>query len=340
MHDEIQASAAGNAGTTKPPTTPGAGSLPPAQDCHKRPLRRIGVVGLGRMGQVLALTLLSNGYQVVAYDRDPQRMASLYGEGARVAGRLGDLATCDAVLSSLPNDEALASVALGPEGLVGVMMPGSLHLSTSTVSPALSRKLEKAHRARGQGFAAAAIVGNPDLARARRIFVLASGAEDALTRARPLLESLGQRLFALGEDAGAANVMKLACNVLTAATLQSMGEVMALLRKCGMDPQQTFEVLTGTLFDGRVHKAYGSKIVAERYSPAGMATPLAVKDLRLALAEAEGRAVPMPVASVVHDRLVALVARGWADLDWSALGALAASDAGLGETAADPAASA
>jgi 3-hydroxyisobutyrate dehydrogenase-like beta-hydroxyacid dehydrogenase len=78
-------------------------------------------------------------------------------------------------------------------------------------------------------------------------------------------------------------------------------------------------------------KSYGGKIVEGRFSPAGMAVPLATKDLRLALAQAEHTAVPMPVASLVHDRLVAMAARGWSDLDWSALGLLAKADAGLGD---------
>jgi 3-hydroxyisobutyrate dehydrogenase-like beta-hydroxyacid dehydrogenase len=97
--------------------------------------------------------------------------------------------------------------------------------------------------------------------------------------------------------------------VLTAATLESMGEVFALLRKAGVDPHFAFDVFSGSLFDGKVHKAYGGKIVDGRYDPPGMTAPLAVKDLRLALAEAEKLAVPMSVASLVHDRLVAAVAR-------------------------------
>ena len=115
-------------------------------------------------------------------------------------------------------------------------------------------------------------------------------------------------------------------------TLQGMGEVLALLGKGGLAPRVTFDVLTGSLFDGHVHKTYGGKIVEGRYTPPGMTTPLAVKDLRLALAEAENLAVPMPAASLVHDRLVATIARGWAELDWSALGLLAADDAGLHST--------
>jgi 3-hydroxyisobutyrate dehydrogenase-like beta-hydroxyacid dehydrogenase len=323
------------------PTLINGPSTPSDKPPHSKELwaiGSIGVVGLGRMGQAFAANLMSGGYQVVAYDRDPQRAQPLQRDGARAAAQLADLATCDLVVSSLPADDALASVGLSPNGLASILAPCAVHISTSTVSPDLSRRLARMHAAHGQGFVAAPVLGNPDLARERQLFVLASGQRDAIARAQPVLERLGQRVFVIGDDAGAANVMKLAGNVLTAATLQSMGEVLALLRKSGIDPHVAFDVFTGSLFDGRVHKSYGGKIVDQRFSPPGMTAPLAVKDLRLALAEAEARAVPMPLAGLVHDRLVAMVARGWAGLDWSALGLLAASEAGLDSDFAEAAA--
>jgi len=193
----------------------------------------------------------------------------------------------------------------------------------------MSRHVAEEHARRSQNYIAAPVLGNPDFARARKLFVLAAGPRAALEKIRPLLERLGQRLFVIGEDAGSANLVKLAANVLTATTLQCMGEVLALLQKGGVDGHLAFDVLTNSLFDSGVHKTYGAKIVDRRYSPPGLTAPLAIKDLRLALAEAEHEAVPMPAASLVHDRLVAMVARGWAGLDWSALGLLAAVDAGL-----------
>lgn len=130
---------------------------------------------------------------------------------------------------------------------------------------------------------------------------------------RPMLQRLGQRLFAIGDDAGLANLFKLAANALTATTLECMGEVLALLEKGGVNSRLAFGVLTNSLFDSRVHEAYGGKIVEGRFSPPGMAVPLALKDVRL-----------------VHDRLVAMLAHGWNELDWSALGLLAAVHAGIG----------
>lgn len=290
----------------------------------------VGVVGLGHMGSAFARNLLEDGRRVLVFDRNPVRSAALRDAGAEAVAQMNGLAACDAVVTSLPDDTVVAAVTLGEDGLAKLMRPGAVHVSMSTISPGLARQLSSEHAARGQGFVAAPVLGNPDLARERNLFVLASGRSGELDKVRPLLERLGQRLFVIGDDAGLANLMKLAGNVLTATTLETMGEVLALLRKGGVDPHTAFDVLTNSLFDSKVHRTYGGKIVDERYRPAGMAAPLAVKDLRLALAEAEHEAVPMPCASLVHDRLVGVVARGWSDFDWSALGLLAAWEAGLG----------
>jgi len=292
-------------------------------------VRRVGVVGLGHMGHAFAFNLIEDGHQVFVYDRDPKRAAAL--TGALAAKRLADLAACDVVVTSLPEDDALVAVTFGPEGLAGVLAPGAVHISTSTVSPAVSRRVAEEHARHRQDYVAAPVLGNPDFARERKLFVLAAGPPSALEKVRPLLEHLGQRVFVISEDAALANLVKLAANVLTATTLECMGEVLALLRKGGLDAHLAYDVLTNSLFDSRVHKTYGGKIVEGRYSPPGMAVPIATKDLRLALAEAEHLAVPMPAASLVHDRLVAMAARGWDELDWSALGLLAAVDAGLGD---------
>jgi 3-hydroxyisobutyrate dehydrogenase-like beta-hydroxyacid dehydrogenase len=316
------------------PTASCSVSRPPACAAYRSEpvgfvIKTVGVVGLGQMGHAFATNLIEDGYQVLVYDRNPQRIADLPVTGARGAARLSDFANCDVVLTSLPDDDTLAAVALPPDGLASILAVNTVHISTSTVSPGLSGRLAEEHASRGQDYVAAPVLGNPDFARTRGLFVFAGSKPSALAKVRPLLERLSQRLFVISEDAALANLFKLAANVLTATTLECMGEVLALLRKAGIDSQLGFEVLTNSLFDSRVHKNYGAKIVAACYSPPGMAVPLATKDLRLALAEAERTAVPMPAASLVHDRLVAMAARGWSDLDWSALGLLASVDAGL-----------
>jgi 3-hydroxyisobutyrate dehydrogenase-like beta-hydroxyacid dehydrogenase len=209
-------------------------------------IKRVGVVGLGHMGHAFAVNLVEDGYEVLAYDRDPKRAAAL--TGARPAAGFADLAACDVVLTSLPDDDALAAVALGSEGLARFLAPGAVHISTSTVSPDISRRVAEEHARHRQDYVAAPVLGNPDFARERKLFVLAGGARSAVEKVRPLLERLGQRLFMIGEDAASANLMKLAANALTATTLECMGEVLALLRKGGIDRHLAYDVLTNSLF--------------------------------------------------------------------------------------------
>jgi 6-phosphogluconate dehydrogenase-like protein len=124
-------------------------------------------------GHAFAANLVEDGHQVFVYDREPTRMAAL--TGARAAAHVTDLASCEVVVTSLPDDDALAAVAFGPEGLVSVLAAGAVHVSTSTISPALSRRVAEEHALHRQDFVAAPVLGNPDFARARKIFVLAAG---------------------------------------------------------------------------------------------------------------------------------------------------------------------
>ncbi|MFT8876325.1 MAG: NAD(P)-dependent oxidoreductase [Gluconobacter potus] len=287
----------------------------------------VGVVGLGHMGSAFAQNLVDSGYKTFVFDRNESKRNAC--AGAKPASVLADLSVCDVVFSSLPDDTVLSNLSEGSNGLVSVLKEGAVHVSTSTVSPAISRHLSQLHEMNGQGYVASPVLGNPDLAKARKVFFMVAGASGPLSKAAPVIESLGQHVFFMGDDPGHANLMKLAANVMIATTLESMGETLALLRKGGIPAEVGFDVLTNSLFDSKVHKAYGGKILREQYRPAGMVVPLALKDMRLALLEAERSTTPMPFASLVRDRMVAMLARGWDTLDWSALGLLASQDARL-----------
>ncbi|MEX3929321.1 NAD(P)-dependent oxidoreductase [Paraburkholderia sp. BR10936] len=289
-------------------------------------VQQVGVVGLGRMGLAFAQNLITDGYQTIVYSRSGKNLATLKTRGTTVAAGWGDLAQCSIVISMVADDDAAESVA---ESLANVLPTSAIHISMSTISPGASRRIARLHNHLGQGYVAAPVLGSPDLAASRELFVLAAGTQDYLACSLPILNRLGKRTFLLGNVPELANTVKLAANVLTASTMQSMGEVFAFLQKAGIEPEVAFTVFTGSLFDGKVHKAYGGRIAEQRYLPPGMTTRLGLKDLRLALVEAETVLAPMPVASVVRDRMLAAIARGWGDLDWSALGKLAQFSAGI-----------
>jgi 3-hydroxyisobutyrate dehydrogenase-like beta-hydroxyacid dehydrogenase len=171
------------------------------------------------------------------------------------------------------------------------------------------------------------VFGNPDAAKARQLFIIVAGSPNDSEHCRPLLESLGQ-IFVVGAAPERANLIKLLGNMMTATSPEVLGELTALLRKRGQDPRRFLEIMIGTMFSGRVHKIYGDRIVAGDYVP-GLAMPLALKDVRLALAEAEKAGAPMPSVSLVRNRMITAIARGHAVLDWTALGLVAAEEAGL-----------
>jgi 3-hydroxyisobutyrate dehydrogenase-like beta-hydroxyacid dehydrogenase len=297
------------------------------------PVQEIGFVGLGHMGTAMAANLAAAGSSVIAYVRRKDQIGKLAGLGLKPTTDISNIFDCEVVISMLPDDTAVRDVVCGRQdrgfgGLATGMKPGAIHLSMSTISTATAVQLASEHARHGQGYVAAPVFGNPDAAKARQLFVVAAGAAVDVERCRVLLDIMGQQTFVVGTDPANANLIKLAGNALTAATLEMLGEVIALVRKRGLDPKLFLDILTNTMFGGRVHRIYGDKITAQRYAP-GFVMPLALKDVRLALAEAESAVVPMPSVSVVRDRLITGIARGYADLDWSALGLVAADESGL-----------
>jgi len=293
----------------------------------------IGFAGLGRMGTAMAANLAAAGHRVIAYVRHADQLEKLAGLGLEPTTDITRLFDCDVVVSMLPDDAAVRDVVLGRKdlgtaGLASGLKPGAIHLSMSTISTSAASDLAKVHAGQGQGYVAAPVFGNPDAAKARQLFIVAAGAQADVERCQPLFDSLGQKTFVMGTDPEHANLIKLLGNMMTATTLEMLGEVVAVARKRGLDPEQFINVMTSTMFGGRAHKIYGDKIVRQSYAP-GFVMPLVLKDVRLALAEAEKAGAPMPSVDVVRDRLITGIARGHGDLDWTALGLVAAEEAGL-----------
>jgi 3-hydroxyisobutyrate dehydrogenase-like beta-hydroxyacid dehydrogenase len=305
------------------PSEPKVGSLPGQGT--------IGFVGLGHMGTAMAANLASSGRRVAAYVRRPDQISSLIGLGLSPTLEFASLFECEIVISMLPDDAALLDAVLGREeakGLASGLKDGAIHLSMSTISTATASRLAAEHARYGQSYVAAPVFGNPDAAKARQLFIVAAGAVADIKRCQPLFDSIGQKTFVVGTDPSQANLVKLLGNMMTATTLEMLGEVVAVALKRGLDPKAFIDIMTSTMFGGRAHKIYGDKIVSQSYA-AGFVLPLVLKDVRLALAEAESATAPMPSVDVVRDRLITGIARGYADLDWSALGLIAAQEAGL-----------
>jgi 3-hydroxyisobutyrate dehydrogenase-like beta-hydroxyacid dehydrogenase len=285
---------------------------------------KIGFIGLGQMGQGIAGNLIKAGHEVTVFNRSAEKAAPLVALGARLAENPAGASGGDIVMTMLADDQAAEAVVFGDNGILSVPEP-ALHVSMSTISVSLAERLAAAQ---ARKFVSAPVFGRPDAAAAGKLFVVAAGPAAALKICAPVFGVIGQRTFDLGEAASAANLVKLSGNFLIASVIESLGEAIALVSKAGVDKRDYLELLTSTLFSAPVYKNYGALIVEQTFSPAGFAAPLGLKDMRLALAAAEGLQVAMPVASLLRDRFITLLATGGGDLDWSAIGQLAARDSG------------
>jgi 3-hydroxyisobutyrate dehydrogenase-like beta-hydroxyacid dehydrogenase len=219
-------------------------------------------------------------------------------------------------------------VTFGAEGILASLSAGAVHVSCSTISVALAARLSAAHAEAGQRFVAAPVFGRPEAAEAAKLFVVAAAEADVLRTISPIFEAIGQRTFVVADDPTAASLVKLSGNFLIASVIESLGEAMALVGKAGVDKLQYLDVLTSTLFGSPVYTTYGGLVAREEFEPAGFAATLGLKDIRLVLAAGEELQVPLPIASLLRDRFLTLLANGGGQLDWAAVGALSAWEAG------------
>jgi 3-hydroxyisobutyrate dehydrogenase-like beta-hydroxyacid dehydrogenase len=289
---------------------------------------KVGFIGLGHMGAGMAASLLKAGHEVTVYNRTPGKAEALIAQGAKGAASVADACRGPAVITMLANDQAVEEVVFGDGGVLASQPPGAIHISSSTISVDLAERLTAAHMAHGSRFVSATVFGRPDVAAAGQLAVNAAGASDAIDEVSPLLDAIGRKTSVVSETPAAANLVKLSGNFLLASVIEGLGEAMALISKGGIDRRRYLDIITSTLFDAPAYKIYGGMIADDQFEPAAFAAPLGQKDIRLALAAADDLGVPMPLASLLRDRFLTLMAHGGDRLDWSALGQLAAADAG------------
>ena len=288
----------------------------------------IGFIGLGKMGDAIARHMLGAGHKLRVWNRSPGPVKALVARGAEAAATAADAARAEFLLTMLANDTALREVIIG-QGVLEAAPAGLIHINLATVSVALAKEFAELHRRRNVGYLAAPVFGRPEVAAEGKLNIVVAGDPATLERAAPVLAAIGQKSWPVGNLPEAANAIKVAGNFMIASAIETMGEAVALTRAHGIPATQFLEILTSTLFAAPVYKGYGAMIAAERYQPAGFEVTLALKDIRLALAAAEPLNVPLPLASILRDNFLELIANGSGDHDWGVLAKLAAQRAGL-----------
>jgi len=289
----------------------------------------VSFIGLGRMGQAMAARLSHAGFDLVLFNRNMAKIAHLAGPGRRVAAKLGEALQAEFVISMLPDDSALVSVAHAPDGLLNRLPRGAIHIAMGTHDVQVIRDLARAHAAAGQTLVSAPVLGRPEMVEAGAMGIIAGGPDHAIEACQGIFAALGRRVFRSGDDPGSAAALKLANNFLLACAIEAIGEAFSLVEKSGGAPEVFYEVMTDGLFAAPAYRAYGRIIADKDYDRVGFTTALALKDVGLALRAGEIAGVPLPTGAVCRDRLIGAMAHGDGERDWSVLGLEQARASGL-----------
>ena len=281
------------------------------------------------MGAGMARNLLHAGHTLAVYNRSRDKAEPLAKEGARIAASPADACRdAQAVLTMVADDAALEHIVFGADGILSVSSSGLIHLSHSTISTALARRLTAEHASHDQAYLSVPVFGRPDAAEHKKLIVVAAGPSHAIDQCRPLFDAMGRQTFVAGSEPWQANAVKLCGNFMIISIVEAFGEAYATLRKAHVDPALFLDIMN-TLLGSQVIANYGRTIAEEKFDPAGFALRLGLKDVRLMLATAEECSAPMPLASLVHDHLLSALAHGQGELDWSSVTRVLARNAGL-----------
>ena len=279
---------------------------------------RLAWIGLGTMGEAMAGHLLDAGHDLVVHNRTRAREEALAARGAtRAAGPQEAAVDAELVFVCVSDSPDVEAVVLGEDGALAGMAAGAILVDCSTIAPATSRTLAKALRARGCGAVDAPVSGGSEGARRGALTAFVGGEDADVERARPVLEAFCRSITHLGGP-GAGQVGKAANQVLIAGTYAALGEGLALAEREGLPLDELVAALAGGAAGSWILENRARNVIADDY-PLGFRIALHLKDLRIALAEADRHGLPMAVTRLVAGHEEALVAAGHGDEDNSAL---------------------
>lgn len=292
--------------------------------------KRIGFIGLGAMGLPMAQNILKAGFELSVYNRTQDKAQSLIQQGAKLAKSPLELASqSDFIISMVSNDQALEEIVEGPLGILKSSQKPSIHISMSTVSPALSTHLEKKHQEEGIAFLAAPVSGRPERAKEGALWIFLAGNSQAKEACSPLLKTMSHKIFDLGEKPSQASLFKLGNNFMILSLIEAFSEVSALLEKGGIPIEKAAEVWGSSLFDAPVFHSYTPMLCKRNFSEGGFTLELGLKDMRLLQTCADKAQVPMPFLSDLHRNLLISMNLGRAKFDWSAISMLSREESGI-----------
>jgi 3-hydroxyisobutyrate dehydrogenase-like beta-hydroxyacid dehydrogenase len=295
----------------------------------------VGLVGTGPMGLGIGMSLLRElapqGHSITVYNRTAAKAAPLVKAGARLAKTPAEAAAGDVVLSIVADDAAIAMLTLADDGILAGLKREAVHVGMSTVTVDMADRLVVAHETAKRRYVSGPVMGRPEAAATGDIFIAAAGAPADITRLKPVFDAIAKGTFVIGENPVQANLMKLDMNHLVHCVVEGLAEFFALAEKGGVSPNVAREFLIGTAFNAPIYQRFSSLILEKKFAPGSASARLAFKDNRAIIAAGEKFGAPLPFASILHDRLIALIAQGDGDIDYTAISRLARRAAGLND---------
>jgi len=276
----------------------------------------VAVVGLGRMGTGMAQNILKAGFPLIVYNRTASKTEPLVAAGARAVDTPREAAVADIVLTSLLDDSSVIDMLIADNGILAGLSTDSIHLSTTTISPAASARLSELHKTHGSYYVATNVLGRPSNAAIGMLDALVAGEPEAIDRCRPVIESFTNSIIIMGTQPELAARMKLIINFFLAGLIEAMGETYVFAEKYGFDLEIVRNLMLDQVLPNPALREYAERIRTRHFDEAGATLSTAVKDLQLILAEAGSVNTPLPIAAIVYDHILTAMARGQGDCDW------------------------
>ena len=278
----------------------------------------VGYIGLGLMGKSIARNILKAGFPLVVHNRSQGAVAELVAEGAKAAGSPAEVAAqVDVVFSNLPDTPDVLKVTLGPGGIIAATRPGLIFVDNSTIKPAAARQVAAALAEKGTLSLDAPVSGGDIGARNATLAIMVGGPVEALERVRPVFQAMGKTITHVG-DAGAGQIAKAANQIMVAAQMVAMGELLVFAKKAGADPRKVVEAIKGGAAQCWTLDVKPSRLFSGNRQP-GFKAAMQAKDLAIILETAREYGIPLPSAAVDAQMFNAMLEMGMAELDNSAV---------------------
>ncbi|MCS7246630.1 MAG: NAD(P)-binding domain-containing protein [Anaerolineales bacterium] len=279
---------------------------------------RVGYIGLGLMGKPMARNILKAGFPLVVHNRSRGAVEELVAEGARAAFSPREVAEqVDVVFTNLPDTPDVELVVLGKQGIIEGAHPGLIYVDNSTIKPATARMIAERLAEKGVMALDAPVSGGDIGARQGTLAIMVGGPAEAVEKVRPILEAMGKTITHVGE-AGAGQIAKAANQIMVAAQMVAMGELLIFAKKAGADPKKVVEAIKGGAAQCWTLDVKPPRLFAGNRTP-GFKAYMQAKDLDIVMDTARQYGIPLPSAAVHAQLYHAMLEMGMRELDNSAV---------------------